>query len=240
MMHQCGIRLATMAVGLALLAAAIAAPLIGDEPKKESGKVKSFESKGEPMKTWAGTNFASALGLNLRNLTTLGPRIDQAELLPDPVALALMARELAIAEQIAKKKADLTSTALLKEAVYLAKLRDDPEELQAVASLSEKEARKELVALADKAAKAADDRKNGERKKGLNGTLHVDSRVNRSMTVLVNGQWKGDIPANGDLYVNVNQGPGTVTTVVARWIGKSSTIQLGPELYTEYTWIVTP
>ena len=60
---------------------------------------------------------------------TLGNRIDTARRQYDPVALGNTASELALAEKVSGKQASLTSTALYKESVELAKLRRQVAEL---------------------------------------------------------------------------------------------------------------
>src|SRR5262249_25262355 len=111
----------------ALLALFAFTPLgLGGQPEKIGGPEDDkqvVESKAEQRAAAAATDFRKQLKLPFASLATLGGRIDAARRDGDPVALAHAASELAVAEKVSGKKADLTSTAVLKEAAELAKLR---------------------------------------------------------------------------------------------------------------------
>jgi hypothetical protein len=108
-------------------------PPLGSQPpgtRNDDQQTVSSNAKKNPVA--ASVDFRKELGLPFRSLATLGSRIDTARRDHDPVSLANAAGELAVAEKVAGKQASLTSTALIKEAARLAKLRKEATELQAV------------------------------------------------------------------------------------------------------------
>src|SRR4051794_3944510 len=70
---------------------------------------QDVRSRAEMRTSAAAANFGKQLNLPFPSLHTLGSRIDAARRAHDPVALAHAASELAVAEKVAGKKADLTS-----------------------------------------------------------------------------------------------------------------------------------
>jgi hypothetical protein len=126
--------------GLSLLGLVIAACFtLADEPGKGSvpDDQEIVSSKSTQKKAAASVNFGKQLDLPFNSLHTLGTRVDAARRAHDPVALANSANELAVAEKVSGKKADVTSSELLKESAELAKLRRQDKELQAVLKVSE-------------------------------------------------------------------------------------------------------
>src|ERR1700722_5742062 len=109
--------------GLALLGLlSLVSILPADTPKKSAptGDDKQVvDSKATPRTAAASVNFRQQLGLPYASLGTLGSRIDAARRAHDPVSLANAASELAVAENVAGKKASITSSALFKEAIEL-------------------------------------------------------------------------------------------------------------------------
>jgi hypothetical protein len=103
-------------------------PRKGKVKEKEKQTVTSKASKRTPA---TAINFKKAYGLPFHSLGTLGARIEAARRKPDPVALAHMASELAVAEKVSGKKASLSSKALLAESAELAQLRRQVAELKA-------------------------------------------------------------------------------------------------------------
>jgi hypothetical protein len=151
----------------------------------------------------ASVNFRKQLGLPFATLGTLGGRIDAARRAHDPVALASAANELAVAEKVAGKSADVTSRQVLQEAAELAKLRKQAAELKAVLQVSNQvmleedsiaSLRKE-VALAQAQAKADRDAfaRNEEPTWGPRKVV-VNNYTTQYLVVFVNGNYKGEVP----------------------------------------------
>src|SRR5262249_35713547 len=141
-----------------------------DKPKEDESKAKEkdqqvVKSKAAKYTPATAVNFKKAYGLPFDSLGTLGARVQAARRKPDPVALAHMAGELAVAEKVSGKKASLTSKALLAESAELARLRRQVAELKAVFAVHQQVAAAETnvrywtdqIALADKTAKAERD-----------------------------------------------------------------------------------
>ncbi len=127
-------------------------------------------------------HFPTELGVAFPSLIDLGARIEGARQAFDPVGLAVCAQLLQAAEKAGGKQASLTSAALRKEAVTMAKDRNGSVELTAVASLVG-EAGAELQQLAEKArvleeeAEAAAERGEVPRSHGhVVDTLHILNR----------------------------------------------------------------
>lgn len=80
----------------------------------------------------AALRFDKELGLPFPNLRTLGVRIEEARIDPNPVVLALCAVELRAAENAAGKQSAYDSTELMDAAVDLARSRGDLSELVAM------------------------------------------------------------------------------------------------------------
>lgn len=105
-----------------------------DDPKPQDKQV--VDSKAAKRTPATTINFKKELQLPFPSLGTLGSRIESARRQLDPVALGNTASELGLAEKVADKQASLTSTALYKEAVELAKLRKQVAEMKAMLHLS--------------------------------------------------------------------------------------------------------
>ena len=232
--------LASLAMAGFLLWGLSAAPAGGQDEKKPA-KGKVIETKGEPGKLAAKVDFSN-FGLSLAGLSTLGARIDQARTAADPVALTLLAKELSLAETLSKKQADINAHTVFEEAVQLAKLRQNHDELRAVALLVPgKDVRAELAERAAKVSKDVENRKNGERSRGIGGSLHADSRVLLYIDVYVNGVYRGTVPPFGDIFnIFVGDPAGLDTFLYARAPGTNTT--WGPVRVTgpvgNYTWIL--
>jgi hypothetical protein len=198
----------------ALLSTAVAGEGGGKAGKR---KAKHIETKSlEKRRPDTSVNFAKELGLSFPSLTSLGARIEEARQHADPVCLALCARELAVAERVSGKKADVTAEQLFKQAVRMARLRYDPQEIRAVVLIAGKrEVAKELVALAKKAREyheeAVAKRKSGERTRGITGSLIVDSRVPYYLNIYINGNYVGTVSPNGYRSFYVGDSPWQTT-----------------------------
>jgi hypothetical protein len=166
------------------------------EDTKASGDAQNIRSQIE--KAAQLPNFAETYGLEIESLLTLGNRLTDARMKADPVAIALVSTEMAVSEKVSGKKANLTSSDVMKEATDLAKLRSREKELAAVALLvKDQTAAKELADLADAAKRTEAERiaafKSGERQKGVH-FLEVINNTHHNLSIRVNGQHVGWVP----------------------------------------------
>ena len=141
-------------------------------------------------------NFQKELNVSLDYLDSIGQRIHDARKSPDPVDLALAARGLAVAEQVADSKASITSDQVMAEAVELAKLRGLTAELKALSRIvADKDAQKELAGLAIAAQAREEDAReataSGEASKSLFGTLQVINHTGEDLRIYVDGRYVG-------------------------------------------------
>jgi hypothetical protein len=204
--------------GVALLGSLMLALTAGLLPvrgadDKTSAKRQEVQAKLDKGRSLAGKNFAAALGLDLENLRTLGSRIDQARRNTEPVCLALLAKELAVAEEVAKKKTEPTAAALMQQAVAMAKARNVPAELRAVAQLADKD-KDELIAQADKTDKQIEARK-GSAGKGITGYLIVVNRTPNDLRIVVNFRYRGVAEAYSVSRCYVGDSPSSTTYLYA-------------------------
>jgi hypothetical protein len=186
-------------LGALLLAGCVVLAGIGmtsAQDKKPVATEKKVEGVKAEKYTPASTiDFGGALGLSFPSLTSLGGRIEAARRAPDPVALTADGLELAAAEKVSGKKADLTSETVLKEAVDLAKVRSHSQELRMVAELLKDDpAAKDLRAEADKAAtrEREEEAKSPEAGRGAS-YLRVVNRTHEGLDIYVNGEFLGHV-----------------------------------------------
>lgn len=177
--------------------------------KEESGEVQTIESKPTESVSAVTIDFRGVLGLSFDTLATLGVRIEQARSGGDPIGLALAANELAVAEKISGKTAPETADKLTAEAVEWGKLRDDSQELSALALLTTGDTAKELTALAAKAKKRQSEEiaaaKSGEKTRGIYRQLVVTSEAEVPVRIFVNGQFVGSIRPFGHEHFPVHE-----------------------------------
>ncbi len=243
---MCGALVACAGLAVAMAVAGEEAPKKAAPGAPAGGKGTPLESKAEKVQCASTVNFAKDLGLSFPSLTTLGSRIEQARNQADPVSLALDARELGVAEKVSGKTAAIKSEDLLKEAAELAKLRYNPAELKAVAMLAGKVgAGKDLVAVAEKAEKDHADaikaKASGEKTRGIQGRLHVDSRVpNTGIMVYVDGRYVGTMGPMGDIYPYIGQTPWETTYLSARSYDGRTWNRAVRGAYGDYTWTLYP
>jgi hypothetical protein len=222
--------LSVLAVAACLCASTTQLAAQGDKGKEVKGK---GETKGEQKPSAAGVDFAKELGLAFPTLVGIGGRIEEARQRPDPVGLAAAARELAAAEKASGKTATFKAEQLMKEAIDLAKLRYDADELKAVADLVGAKNGKDLMELAKKAEKA-------EGHRGIRGQVHFDSRVNVSINCYVNGRYVGTMNNFGDLRYQVGDGPNDTTILEARAAdGRYWSYQVSNNV-NNFHWILNP
>jgi hypothetical protein len=206
-------------------------------------KEVKLESKSEKRVCGTKVDFVQELGLNLAALESLGRQIDDSRKQGDPVCLMAEAKVLAAAEKTSGKQAAITSEQLLKEAFELAKYRFNSAELKTVAELmgTTKES-KELLAAATKAAeqeaKIKKDKDSGVAPRGVFGTVHVDSRVNTYVTVLINGYNVGTMGPMGDIYPTVRDQPYQTTMLYAFSSDGRVWSQNVAGNYSSYWWIL--
>lgn len=144
-------------------------------------------------------NFRKELGVALDYLTPLGRQISDARTSPDPVALAIAANNLAVAERIAGKRAGVTADAVLAEAIELAKLRLRAPELTAMALLvADPKLQAEFRELADAATQADQARRleleEGIENKAIHGFVYVTNHTCESLTIYIDGAAVGCAP----------------------------------------------
>jgi uncharacterized protein (TIGR03000 family) len=165
-------------------------------PPQQNEDQQTVNSQAQKNPPAATIDFRKQLGLPFGSLATLGSRIDTARRDHDPVTLANAASELAVAENVAGKRASLTSTVLLKEAAQLAKLRKEAVELQAVervASQIETETQtvtdlKKAIALAQQVAKSATDAiRRNEEPTDVPRRVQVNNYTTQYCDIWVNG-----------------------------------------------------
>ncbi len=190
---------------LAALVASVVAVQVGqaEDGKKakkseEVVELKSSLSK-DKIESCIGAcrvNFRKEFGVPLEYLDSIGQQIHDARKSPDPVALGLAAKSLAVAEEVSGKKASVTSKGVMEEAVLLAKLRGVSTELAALSKVvSDKATQKDLAAQAAAAAKqeaeAREATKKGDAGKELHGTLQVINHSHECLRIYVDGRYYG-------------------------------------------------
>lgn len=211
--------------------------------KPDEQKMTKIETKCAAGMCANGVNFAKELNLGFPCLTTLGARIETARQQADPVGLAAAARELTAAEKACGKHAAITGEALTREAIDLAKLRAEPAEMKAVASIAGP-AGKELMGATAKAeefrAKQKADRDSGVATRGVRGVVHVDSRWGGYIRVYINGRDVGSMGPYGDIYPYVSDNPWEVTMLYAVGDDGRTWRREVPGSYGRYHWILNP
>lgn len=193
----------------------------------QPGKKIEIKTKNTKAERAGKVDFAEALGLNLASVSNLGARIDAAREAMDPVALASAARDLAAAEKVADKQASITAAELAKESVDLAKLRSQPQELRVVALLSgDNSVQSELEKLATDVEKRLQAAKDGDKARGIQGTLFVENYTKWYITIYVDGINVGVMRPFGTGSVFVGDPAFYMTTLYGRAPG--TTITWGP------------
>ena len=183
---------------------------------------ETITTKGEKGTSAATIDFGAELGLSFASLKGLGLRIDQARSAPDPVGLAVAARELAVAEKVSGKTAKITAADLMKEAVQMVQRRLIPEELKALALLvHDKAAAKELTEAAAKAQAMVDARKSGEKPRGIEGRLYVNNKTAYYVRVYVDSRYVGTVDPYSTSSMYVGAAPFTDTVLYAQAPGTS-------------------
>lgn len=184
---------------IALLIFGLSANAFAQEQKSETQTVEAKLEKPERAKF---IDFGTELGTSNASVESLGEQIDEARLASNPVALVMKSKLLAAAEAVSGKKAKLTSQALQKEAVDLAKLRADIAELNIVAELIGGDVAKDLKSLAE--ATADKQPASEEDTKDLEGTLIVDNHSHSELHVIVDGYEIGHVLPHSVAYFHVH------------------------------------
>jgi hypothetical protein len=185
----------------------------GDTPVVKGKDKQTETTKATKRPRAASINFRKAYGLPLASLGTLGSRIDAARGAPDPVALAHAAGELAVAEKVSKKKASLTSKALLAEAAELAAMRKEIAELKATFAVHQQIADaetnvkywKDQIAIADsitKSEKDAIDR--NELPTDATRRVLVNNYTTQYINIWVNGRYKLVVPPGSSKWFTID------------------------------------
>ena len=218
------------------------------DPAPEKGKDQEVVTSKSTKKRGRASsiNFRKAFGLPLDTLATLGSRIDSARRKPDPVALAHAANELAVAEKVSKKKAGLTSRALLAEAAELAQLRKQSAELKAIYQLKQQIADEETnaaywntqIGLADEIAKKERDSiRTNELPGDTPRRILLNNYTTQTIDLWVNGNYKMQVaPGSSKWCVVEHKWNPTVLTIY----GSDDDAVWGPRnvfgTYQTYTW----
>jgi len=172
---------------------------VNAEDKQEPEVIKSSIEK-DVVESCLGAcrvNFRKELGVDLEYLDSIGVDIHNARKTPDPVALALCAKGLAVAEQVSGKKASYTSTQVMQEAVKLAKLRGYSAELSGLAVLADAKDASDLKELAEVAKGAEEEARiateNGDASKELIGSLQVANHSHECLRIYMDGRYLGTV-----------------------------------------------
>lgn len=208
-------------VGLAILLGLIAACAVA-VPSRADDKAK--EDKGEKERTIVKTkhqkitpfkaDFHEVFNLGLPAVNSLPGRIIGARRNPNPIALALLSKEVQALEEVVGKKASITSTALADEAVKMAANRNIPAELRVVAKLLGKHKEEEkLLAQADKTEDAQ--KANAKSPKGITEYLIVRNNTKYYARIYVNDVDRGIVGPYSSLRVYVGDSPFATTKLYA-------------------------
>ena len=212
---------------------------IGVSQDTKGGPGKPITVKGEPTVLANTIDFSGDLGLAFDSLTGLGLRIEQARNAGDPIGLANAANELAVAEQVARKKTRLTADDLMKEAMETARVRDQSTELKAMSLIVKDDAKaKELADLSEKAAtrETAEAKafKEGEKPRGATN-LKVFNYIEVAVSVQVNGQALGIVKPFEERTFTINK-----KTAAVKLFGRGGKKTWGPSYiegdYDTFTW----
>jgi hypothetical protein len=213
-------RAAAEIAGIGLLVGfLVTAPRAQEQEGKKQGQKLSEKSDMKKFIVATTVDFPSQLGLSFDSLRGLGARIEQARTAADPVGLANAAAELSIAEKVSGKEATIKSSELMKAAAEMARYRNQPDELKAVAMLitddSTKEGLKEQAAKAEKLL-AERKGKEEERPRGIENELTVVNHTAYYVSIYVNFNYRGTIaPHSYDSYY-VGELPYETTYLYAR------------------------
>jgi hypothetical protein len=214
-----------------------------DQSAQDQQVIKSQAVQRTPA---SSVNFRKELNLPYGSLSTLGPRIDQAARTGDPVTLAHAANELAVAEKVSGKKANMTSHQVLKQAADLAKLRKQEAELRAVLQVSTQvEEEQAMVASLKQDVKDAqaetqayqDSMRNNNEPTKAPRLVVVNNYTAQYVDVSVNGYYRTQIPPGSSQTLTIDH-PWNPTVLTA--YGNDDSMQWGPNYlwgrFHKYTW----
>jgi hypothetical protein len=198
-----------MIAAFGILAVGLVSAGAADEPKKAADKAKNVESKVEKYQPATNIDFGAEFDLSFPSLATLGARIEQARRGCDPVRLAHLSNELALAEKLSKKEGSITSKDLLKQAARLAEMRGDAMELKAVALMvPDKEGQQKLTMLSEMAEKREKEEsaalKDGQKPRGIWNELIVNNHSHQTVDIHYNGRHLGYVGPHGHKHFFVN------------------------------------
>jgi hypothetical protein len=143
-------------------------------------------------------DFTRVYRVPLESISTLGQRLADARQKGDPVALALIATEMRVAETVSGRMAEVTADEVTKEAITLGKMRRQEKELMALAVLAKDPTQAEQLDALAKTAKVEEAEriskfKSGEREKGFH-YLIVNNTTDVPVSVRANGHHIGFVP----------------------------------------------
>jgi hypothetical protein len=215
--------------------------------KQTESETKVIRSKLEKHVLATAHDYKNVYDLPFRTLATIGHRIELARVAPDPIALAEIAGEMKIAEEVSGKKSPLTSEQLMAEAVHLVQMRHVPEELKALSLMVEDEQTKAALKKQSEAADKFERERSarlaaGERGKGLNGTLIVVNHTDDVLYIYVDGVCVGQVQPFGTGQYFVNDNPYLARTfcqAIVNGEGQKASIQLERPYTSSYQWEIT-
>jgi hypothetical protein len=186
--------------------ALVAGVALAADDVKDKSKGDGADAKPQEYVSATAIDFRTELGLDFPSLVSIGSRIEQGRSIhPDPVGLASAAHELGVAEKVSGKTAKITSETLLKEAVELAKVRNDAKELKATMHfVADEKTKEELETAALRAEKTekekADLARTGAATRGVHNELIVKNISRQWIKVFYNGRYVGRVEPLQDSF----------------------------------------
>jgi len=208
------------------------------EKDKEEKTGKKITDKSKEVKSAITIDFQKELGLGFASLTSMGIRIERARKAPDPVGLAAIATELAVAEKVSGKEAAVTAAVLFKEAIHTAKLRRDSKELKAVALLVKDETVSKDLTNLSKAAQKLEEAiaKGGDKEKGV-WWLYVHNNTGYGIYIYENLRYLGYVAPFGNAGpFFVGHGSGTNSVLIGKAPGKQWGPTIIDQTFNRYDW----
>lgn len=236
----------TIRLALVLIPALVSSTLAQDTKKPDPKDDKEVaESKAEKRGTATGVDFKKEFNLPFPSLGNLGSRIESARRTHDPVSLAHTANELAVAEKVSGKKASVNSTAIMKEAAELARMRREATELKATLHMAEQISSeeeliknlKESIASADKITK--EETRLVQMKEEPTGPrrLLINNYTTQYVDIWINGYLKMQVPPGQSKWCVIEH---KWNPTVLKGFGNDDTSTWGPRYiwgtFKTYTW----
>jgi hypothetical protein len=223
-----------------------------DAPKKaeaDNADVQKVTSKPIKHVSAATVDFKKEFKLPLASLGTLGGRLEAARKAPDPLAMAHMANELAVAEKVSGKQAPITADGIMDEANELAKMRRQEAELKSMIALTAQMAKQKarlrdlraaLTATQQQAKQESAAVRKGQEPKAAFRKVLVNNGSTQTVDIWVNGYQKTQVgPGQSKWFVVEHKWN---PTVLKAYGNEDSTVW-GPRYiwgkFIKYTWNLT-